>query len=78
MKPTDNAASRGVALVHNFDELIDMYDYSKEKSHSGQIIVEEYMNGPEVSAEILCYKGKIHVIQITDKLTSGAPHLIYL
>lgn len=76
MKPTDNAASRGVALVHNFDELIDMYDYSKEKSHSGQIIVEEYMNGPEVSAEILCYKGKIHVIQITDKLTSGAPHFV--
>ena len=40
MKPTDNAASRGVALVHNYDELINMYNYSKEKSHSGQVIVE--------------------------------------
>lgn len=76
MKPTDNAASRGVALIHDYDELIQSYDYSKEQSHSGQVIIEEYMEGPEVSVEVLSYEGNAHVLQITDKLTSSAPHFV--
>lgn len=76
MKPTDNAASRGVALVHNFIDLVSDYAYSKEQSHSGQVILEEYMQGSEVSVEVLSYKGEVHVLQITDKLTSGAPHFV--
>lgn len=76
MKPTDNAASRGVALIHNYEELLGSYDYSKEQSHSGQVIIEEYMQGPEVSAEVLTYQGMPHVLQITDKMTSGAPHFV--
>lgn len=78
MKPTDNAASRGVALIHEYDGLIKSYAYSKEQSHSGQVIIEEYMEGPEVSVEVLSYKGNAHVLQITDKLTSGAPHFVEL
>lgn len=76
MKPTDNAASRGVALIHNYGELLSSYDYSKEQSHSGQVIIEEYMQGPEVSVEVLTYQGMPHVLQITDKMTSGAPHFV--
>lgn len=76
MKPTDNAASRGVALIHDYEELINTYDYSKKQSHSGQVIIEEYMNGPEVSVEVLSYKGSAYVLQITDKLTTGAPHFV--
>ena len=76
MKPTDNAASRGVALIHSADELLSTYGYSRVQSHSGQIILEEYMVGPEVSVEVLSYQGEAHVLQITDKLTSGAPHFV--
>lgn len=76
MKPTDNAASRGVALIRDYGELIESYAYSKEWSHSGQVIIEEYMEGPEVSVESLSYKGETYVLQITDKLTSGAPHFV--
>lgn len=76
MKPTDNAASRGVALIHDAKELLDTYDYSREQSRGGQVILEEYMQGPEVSVEALCYCGVVHVLQITDKLTSGAPHFV--
>ena len=76
MKPTDNAASRGVALVRNYQDLINNYDYSKNNSHSGQIIIEEFMEGPEVSVEILCYKGVVNVLQVTDKITTGSPHFV--
>lgn len=76
IKPTDNAASRGVVLVHNLKELKSAYEYSQKASHSGQVIIEEYMEGPEVSVEVLVYKGTPHVLQITDKMTSGAPHFV--
>ena len=34
------------------------------------------MKGPEVSVETLSINGECHVIQITDKLTTGAPHFV--
>ena len=34
------------------------------------------MEGPEVSVETLAVDGDVHVIQITDKLTAGAPYFV--
>ena len=34
------------------------------------------MNGPEVSVETLTVNGVCHVIQITDKITTGSPHFV--
>lgn len=76
MKPTDNSGSRGVVLIHSIDELEKEYDYSQKSSRSGSIIIEEYLCGPEVSVEVIVYKGIPHVLQITDKLTTGAPHFV--
>lgn len=76
MKPTDNAGSRGVVLVNNYDELYDAYDYSHKQSRSGNVIIEEYLQGNEVSVEILVINGDVHILAITDKLTTGAPHFV--
>lgn len=75
-KPTDNSGSRGVMLVHNEDELRDAVAYSSENGRSGGVMVEEYMRGPEVSVEIVATDGVPHVLQVTDKLTTGAPHFV--
>lgn len=76
IKPTDNAGSRGVVLVNNYDELYDAYDYSHKQSRSGNVIIEEYLQGNEVSVEILVINGDVHILAITDKLTTGAPHFV--
>lgn len=76
MKPTDNAGSRGVSLAHNLKELEDAYEYACGESRCGSVIVEEYLQGPEFSIEIMVVNGEIHVLQITDKLTTGAPHFV--
>ena len=34
------------------------------------------MQGPEVSVEVMVSHGVPHVLQITDKLTTGAPHFV--
>lgn len=79
VKPADNSGSRGVYLVESLTDnaaIRDAFRHSKEFSRSGDIIVEEYMEGPEVSVETLSIDGECHVIQITDKLTTGAPFFV--
>lgn len=75
-KPTDNSGSRGVMLIHNADELLDAVKYSSECGRGGSVIVEEYMRGSEVSVEIITLRGIPHVLNVTDKLTTGAPHFV--
>lgn len=76
MKPTDNSGSRGVVLAHNESELEDFYSYTEDSSRSGAVIIEEFMTGNEVSVEIVVYDTVPHVLAITDKLTTGAPHFV--
>lgn len=76
LKPTDNAGSRGVVLVQTMEELDAAYSYAHEESRGGAVIVEEYLRGPEFSVEVMVVNGEPHVLQVTDKLTTGAPHFV--
>lgn len=79
VKPADNSGSRGIFKIENLlDEttIAHAYEYSRQFSRNGDVVVEEYMSGPEVSVETLTVNGECHVIQITDKLTTGAPHFV--
>jgi len=76
LKPTDNAGSRGVILVNSESELLEAYQYSVSQSRGGWVILEEYMTGPEVSVEVMVVEGEPHVLQVTDKLTTGAPNFV--
>ncbi len=75
-KPTDNSGSRGIMKVNSIEELEDALSYSSNDGRSGDVIVEEFMQGPEVSVELMVIEGIPHVIQVTDKLTTGAPHFV--
>lgn len=76
VKPADNSGSRGVDLLSQNSDLDIAYDYTFSYSRGGEIVVEEYMEGPEVSVETLAVDGDVYVIQITDKLTTGAPFFV--
>ena len=79
VKPADSSGSRGIYEVQNIKDqtlIKEAYDYCRPFSRVGDVVVEEYMCGPEVSVETLSVDGVCHVIQITDKLTTGAPHYV--
>ena len=76
IKPTDNAGSHGVAKVFSFQELLDNYEYAHSCSRHGKVIVEEYLDGPEVSVEVMVVNGEVNILQITDKITTEAPHFV--
>lgn len=78
IKPADSSGSRGVNLLSAYDEdsLKTAYAYSKKNSRSGEVIIEEFMEGIEVCVETLNVRGVCYPIQITDKLTTGSPYFV--
>lgn len=76
MKPADNSGSRGVTIINNPEELTYAYQYSVKHSRNGKVIIEEYLQGDEVSVEVITYDGEPYVLQVTDKLTTGAPYFV--
>lgn len=79
VKPSNNSGSRGIHILNKKDEnLKEIYEYSSSFSTNGIVLVEEYMEGPEVSVEIFVVNGNPNVIQITDKITTGEPYFVEL
>ena len=73
-KPIDSAGGRGIQIIHGSEMLKKSTLFSSMAGNSGDILIEEYMKGTEVSVEVLVVDGKPHVLQITDKITSGEPY----
>ncbi len=79
VKPADNSGSRGIFMLEDSTDHAlceKAFKHSKSSSRNGDIVVEEYMEGPEVSVEALTVDGVTTVLQITDKLTTGAPFFV--
>lgn len=76
VKPADSSGSRGILKVEDKTIADKAYEYTNKYSRNGIVVVEECMVGPEVSVETLAIDGNVHVIQITDKMTTGAPHFV--
>jgi len=76
MKPNDSSGSRGVILVTNKDDSANALKYSLSYSKTGIVLIEEYMKGPEVSVEIIVYEDEVHVLAVTDKITTGSPSFV--
>lgn len=76
VKPTDRWSSKGVTRVDAPTELMNAVKYAVKESYNHKAIIEGFMSGPEYSAECICYHGDVHVLQITQKFTTGYPHYI--
>lgn len=81
IKPSDSSASRGVLQVDTNDmhgKLKQQYEYCKNNSRNGIVMVEELMTGPEISVESFVINGKVDIIAITDKLVTESPYFVEL
>jgi biotin carboxylase len=76
IKPVDNMGARGVRRLDDEWELVDFFPVSQENSRSGKVIIEEYMEGDEVSIDTLVYDGKVHLLTIADRHISYAPYFV--
>ncbi len=78
VKPTDRSGSRGVTKLENPQDLEKAITYAVSESFAKKAIAEEFIAGSEVSVETISWKGEHHILAITDKVTTGAPHFVEL
>ena len=81
LKPSRNSGSRGIAKVsRNMDkgDFIRAYDEALSESRDHSVLIEQFIEGPEFSIEMIVWQGEIHVLTVTDKKTTGAPHFVEL
>lgn len=77
VKAADSSGSRGIYLLKNLEDTADVdyaYDYCKKFSSTGELLIEEFMEGPEICVETLNSDGVCYPIQITDQLAKQPPY----
>ncbi len=78
IKPLDSHSSRGVFKVQNRQELLEKFPVTSSFSSTGEVLVEEFLQGPEISVEGICADGNTTIVQITDKTITPYPHTVEL
>lgn len=78
VKPTDRSGSLAVTKVEKNEELLPAVKKALEVSMAHEAMIEEYIEGREISVEMISCRGTHYALQITDKETTGAPHFVEL
>ena len=86
LKPSRNSGSRGIAKVaksefqglEGFKKFQRLYNVAHEESRDKSVLIEQFIEGPEFSIEIIVWNGKVNVLTVTDKKTTEAPHFVEL
>lgn len=78
VKPSDRSGSLAVNKITDWAQLPSAIQEAQTASFRGEAMVEEFIEGREISVEFISYQGKHYPLQITDKVTTGAPHFVEL
>ncbi|WP_208614619.1 ATP-grasp domain-containing protein [Streptomyces regalis] len=83
VKPVDLCAGMYVRRVDDeaqlaeaFRALADFPVNARGQRRTSAVLLEELLDGPEVSVETVSYGGAVHLIGVTDKSIGGAPAFI--
>ena len=81
LKPSRNSGSRGIAKVEkgiSKDAFDRLYRRALDESRDHQVLIEQFIEGPEFSVEVIVWNGEPHVLAVTDKKTTEAPYFVEL
>ena len=76
VKAADSSGSRGIYLLKDVaktEEVHYAYDYCRQFSSTNELLIEEFMEGPEICVETLNSGGVCYPIQITDQMPKKPP-----
>jgi biotin carboxylase len=76
VKPVDNMGARGVRRVDDANALGQACMKALELSRSRKVIVEEYMEGPELSLDAVVNRGIVTVCGVADRHISFPPSFV--
>jgi biotin carboxylase len=73
VKAPDRQGQKGLTLVRSEAELPDAIAAAVEESRSESAIVEELVDGPEVTVNAFSLRGEFRPLTVTDRLTADPP-----
>ena len=73
VKPPDRQGQKGLTLVHERSELEAAVELAVAESRAGCALVEELVEGPEVTVNAFSTQGTFHPLTVTDRLTAEPP-----
>jgi biotin carboxylase len=73
VKAPDRQGQRGLTLVEDRSELAGAVDRALRESRNGHALVEELVDGPEVTVVAFSAGGRFHPLTVTDRLTADPP-----
>lgn len=76
VKPTDRSGSRGIYKVERAEDLDAAIRGALESGFEKRVLIEEFAEGTEYSAECISFEGKHSFLALTLKYTTGAPRFI--
>ena len=80
IKPVDSRGARGVLRLTKEVDLEWAWAHSKENSPTGRVMVEKYLEGPQVSTESMMINGECYTVGFSDRnyeyLEKYAPFII--
>ncbi|MGL4523902.1 MAG: ATP-grasp domain-containing protein [Spirochaetia bacterium] len=76
VKPIDNMGARGVIFVENINALPQAIEHALSYSPCGNALIEEFIDGPEISIDALVFNGKIVPCGIADRHIFYPPYFI--
>lgn len=67
MKPVDSQGQRGCFKVESPEDIKKLFDRSLDYSFEGRVIIEEFIDGPEVSVNAYMQNGKMKFALVSDR-----------
>lgn len=69
LKPIDGSGQRGVYKVNNYEDVEDVFIKSITHSRSKELIIEDFVDGPEISVNSFMYNGKLEFVIVSDRIS---------
>lgn len=76
IKPSDNMGARGVIKIENANQISDAFKFAKSASPSGDLIIEQFMDGPELSIDAIIYNGEVTITGVADRIIEFPPNFV--
>lgn len=76
IKPIDSMGARGVRRISDEKDLEEFFDKSLSFSGQGKVLIEEFVEGNELSVDALVYKGKIIITGVADRIIEYPPYFV--
>lgn len=73
IKPVDSSGSRGVTIVNSKKKVNQAFKMAKKYGMSGDVLIEEYLEGQHVDVNGILYDGELYPMGIAERYFTKSP-----